>query len=200
MLRVWWRTSMADPTTSTIGAGTPGEIIGQFENYDELIARLKERAAAVGLSYLAIDDFAGFSSGYTSAILGGLQKRHLSVSSLLAIARVLGVKSVMVVDPELTRRMQSEYGKRDAAKAHGKRLPKLGNAQIRRLLRPIAAEMGKRGGRARMAGLTSEMRRELGRHGARTRWQKAATMRVTPLGDPAALKLWIDEPPDGAPE
>jgi hypothetical protein len=37
-------------------------------------------------------------------------------------------------------------------------------------LKPIASELGKRGGRARMAKLSLEQRREIGRRGAQIRW------------------------------
>jgi hypothetical protein len=47
---------------------------------------------------------------------------------------------------------------------------------------------------------TAEQRREIGRLGAAARCQRAASLRVTPLADPAALQVWIDTPPHGAPE
>jgi hypothetical protein len=191
---------MAEPTTSTIGAGTAGELVGEFSDYDGLIARLRERAAAVGLSYLLIDDLAGLSQGHTSALLGATRKRHFSINSLLSVARVLGIKSVMMVDEQLVREMLPRWEKRDGSKVHARRQPSLGEATMRRVLKPAAAELGRRGAAARMKATTAEQRSNIGRLGAMIRWQKAATMRVTPLGDPAALQVWIDTPPDGAPE
>jgi hypothetical protein len=191
---------MADLTTSTIGAGTAGEIIGEYSDYDGLIARLRQRAGDVGLSYLVIDDLAGLSQGHTSALLGATRKRRLSVVSLIAVAKVLGVKSVMMVDPELVAEMSPRWERRDGSKVHSRRLPKLGATQIRRLLKPIASEMGKRGGRARMAGLSHEQRRTLGRHGAAMRWRRAASLRISPIAE-GPLRVWVDdELPPNAPE
>jgi hypothetical protein len=107
----------------------------------------------------------------------------------------------LVVDDELTRRMAPEWGKRDASKAHTKRLVSLSAGTLRRAMRAVAAEMGRRGGAKTTARLTPEQRRELGLRGSQARWQRAATLRVTPLADPASpLQMWLDDLPDGAPE
>jgi hypothetical protein len=78
-----------------------GEVVGEFSDYDQLVEALRNRAAAVGLNYLLIDELAGLSSGYTGHILGPMRKRHLSVASLIAIAKALGVKSIIA--PRLGR-------------------------------------------------------------------------------------------------
>jgi hypothetical protein len=193
---------MADCNTGTAIGGTAGEIVGEYTDYDGLIAGLRERAAAVGLAYLVIDDLAGLSQGHTSALLGATRKRHFSINSLLSVARVLGIKSIMVVDPEVTSRVRAEWGSRDGTRAHARRRPALGEATMRRVLKPVAAELGRRGHVAQMKSTTPEQRREFGRRGAMVRWQKAATMTVRPIGDPASpLRVWIDdELPTGAPE
>jgi general stress protein YciG len=45
-----------------------------------------------------------------------------------------------------------------------------GQVTMRRVLKAVASEMGKRGGKARMATMTPEQRRDIGRRGAAARW------------------------------
>jgi hypothetical protein len=56
-------------------------------------------------------------------------------------------------------------------KVHSRRLPTLGPAQ---LLKPVAAELGRRGGVARMAKLSVEERQAIGRRGAAIRGARRA--------------------------
>src|SRR5262249_35458256 len=96
------------------------------------------------------------------------------VASLMRIAEPLGLRGLLYVDPELVRRMKPLWTKRDGKRVHTKRQLTLGKATIRRVLRTIASEMGKRGGLARMRKLTPEQRREIGRRGAAIRWARRA--------------------------
>jgi hypothetical protein len=48
--------------------------------------------------------------------------------------------------------------------------PSLGQVTMRRVLKAVASEMGKRSGKARMASTTPEERRRIGQLGARARW------------------------------
>jgi hypothetical protein len=81
---------------------------------------------------------------------------------------------------DLERRMKPQWGLRDVRKIHARRLPKLGAVQLRRFLKPVAAELGARGGRARMRTMTPEMRHQLGRAGAQARWARRTGHRPQP--------------------
>ena len=91
---------------------------------------------------------------------------------LLRLARVLGIRGVFFIDPVLAAEMASEYGTRDARKAHARRLASVGKVTIKRLLPVVAGEYGRRGGKARMQKMTARMRRRFAKAGAAARWQK----------------------------
>jgi hypothetical protein len=138
---------------------------------------LRKRAAYVGLSYGLIDELTALGEGSTGKYLSPARVRHLSISSLLKITAVLGLRPLLFVDEALTRKMQRQWTLRDAGKVHSRRQPSLGPAQMRRVLKPVAAELGRRGGVARMSKLSLEQRREIGRRGAAVRWRNRALVR-----------------------
>jgi hypothetical protein len=160
---------MADSNTGTIG-GQAVEIAGTFDTYDLLIERLRERAAAIDLSYRVIEEIAGIGEGNLGKYLGSLRSKHLSAESLVRIASALGVKGVLYVDPALVAQMTPLYEKRDSTKARAQRRACFGQPSLRRLVSPVAAEMGKRGARSRNARLSPEARRKLARAAALARW------------------------------
>jgi hypothetical protein len=160
---------MADTGTGTIG-GKAFEIVGQFENYDELIERLRERAAGIELPYRVLDELAGLAEGHTGHLLGAMRKRHFSINSLLSVARALGVKSVMVVDETLVAEMKPMWQRRDSSRVHAKRCARIGATTMKRIVPIAAAEMGRRGG-AKRRKLPPEVRRRLAQAAARARWQ-----------------------------
>jgi hypothetical protein len=165
---------MADnPKQVIIGTDVVGELLAVFENNDDVVAALRARMTYVGMSFGLLEVLAKppLPEGAAAKYLAPLQLRSLTISSLLRLAEPLGLKAILVVDEALTRKWQKQWTKRDTAKVHGKRQPSLGQTQIRRLLRPLAAELGRRGGIARQAKLTAEQRREIGLAGARARWQ-----------------------------
>jgi hypothetical protein len=148
----------------------PEAIVGEFADVDALIERLRERAGELGLTYRVIDELAGFGEAYTGKLLGAVRAKAMTISSMLALAGVLGVKAVLMVDAEMTARMRPRWESRDGAKVHARRQPRLGTTTLKRILPAAASEMGRRGGKSRMSALTHEQRRELGQRGARTRW------------------------------
>jgi hypothetical protein len=161
---------MADPNIGTIG-GKAVEIAGTFDTYDLLIERLRERAAAIDLSYRVIEEIAGIGEGNLGKYLGSVRSKHLNAESLVRIASALGVRGVFFVDPALVAQMTPLYEKRDAAKAHARRrAAALGPVTLRRVVPAAAAEMGRRGAAARNRRLAPETRRKLARAAALARW------------------------------
>jgi hypothetical protein len=148
----------------------PEAIVGEFADVDALIERLRERAVELGLTYRVIDELAGFGEAYTGKLLGAVRAKAMTVASLLTLASVLGIRGVLVVDEELTRQMRPRWESRDGTKVHARRQPRLGTTTLKRILPAAASEMGRRGGKARMAALTPEERRLMGRRGALKRW------------------------------
>jgi hypothetical protein len=162
----------------------PEAVLGTFADCDALIERLRERATELGLTYRVIDELAGFGEAYTGKLLGAVRAKAMTISSMLALAGALGVKAVLVADAEMTARMRPRWESRDGAKVHSRRQPRLGTTTLKRILPAAASEMGRRGGKARMAALTPEERRLMGRRGAAVRWGHRTLVRA---GD-----VWVD--------
>jgi hypothetical protein len=159
-----------------IDGNVVGELFATLENSDDVVAALRARMAYVGVSYGVVEELADMPEGAIGKYLAPLQVKRLSITSLLRISRALGVRAVLYVDAALSRKMQRQWIRRDLGKVHARRLPTLGQAQLKRILKPAAAELGRRGGRARQAMLSAEQRREIGRLGAQRRWHKPAAV------------------------
>jgi hypothetical protein len=95
----------------------------------------------------------------------------LSIASLLKITNAMALKAVLVVDEDLLAQMRPQWEKRDGSKAYARRRASLGVTTMKRVLSPVASEMGKRGHAAMMKRTTPELRRELAKAAAETRWQ-----------------------------
>jgi hypothetical protein len=137
---------------------------------DTLIEALRRRMAGIGASYSCIEQLANMGEGSLRKYLSDARVRQLTVNSLLRLATVLGLRVELYADEKLTRRVQAMWSKRDGSRVHARRLPSLGRATLKRILKPAAAELGRRGGRARMAAMTPEQRRLMGQLGAADRW------------------------------
>jgi hypothetical protein len=148
------------------------ELFATIDDGDALVEQLRKRAEQIGVSFAVLDELAGLAEGGSAKYLSALQVRQLTTSSLLKLTRALGLRAALFVDPKLVAQMGPSWGMRDATRVHGKRLPRLGAAQLRRILKPAAAELGRRGGVARMAALTGEQRRLMGLRGAQIRWHR----------------------------
>jgi hypothetical protein len=134
--------------------------------YDGMIVAVRARVAEIGLNSRMIDDLSGLTPGYTGKLLGTAQIRQFGLDALLAISATLGLCFDVRIDPhqESLMRRHWEPGQQSQRRI-GRRAP-LGTASIQRLTPVIAAEMGRKGGRAnnqqalagkaRMAKMTAE--------------------------------------------
>jgi hypothetical protein len=167
-----------DPGKKSIAIdGVPiGQLFETLADSDDVVAALRARMAYVGVSYGLVEELAGMSEGSLGKYLSPLQVKRMTITSLLRICEPLGLRAMLYVDPKLVARMKPLWGMRDERRVRAKRLPSIGPAQMRRVLKPVAAELGRRGGIARQAMLSAEQRREIGRLGAARRWHKPAVV------------------------
>jgi hypothetical protein len=165
---------MTDSGTGTVHLDgvALGKLVGQFDDYDALVERVRERAANIGLSYQMIDEISGLAEGHCGKVLADLRARQMGLNTFLAITQSLGIRAVFFADEKLTAQMASLYEKRDQTKAHARRRASLGPVTLKRVLPAVAAEMGKRGAIARMNRTTPETRSQFARAAARARWQR----------------------------
>jgi hypothetical protein len=181
----WWAMVMVDDTGKQVAVdGAPvGTLFSTFQSSDDLVDQLRKRAAHVGLAYGALEELAGMPAGAAGKYLSPLQVRRLTIGALMRIAEPLGLCGLLYVDPELARRMRSHWNLRDGKRVHARR-PPIGKAQLARILRPVAAELGRRGHAAFMRKTTAEQRREIGRRGAAIRWARRAETSSPPRPAP----------------
>jgi transcriptional regulator with XRE-family HTH domain len=156
-------------STSTVQVDG-ASVVGSFVDYDDLIAALRARIGAVGLSYAALEELTGMAEGQVGKYLSDARAKNLSVRSLLQIAEVIGVRGLFVEDERLLRKYRPLFTNRDARKVHARRRAKLSANTLHRMMPAVASEMGRRGAHVRNAALTPETRRELARAAARARW------------------------------
>jgi hypothetical protein len=181
-------------------ASVIGGMAETLSTSDDVVAAIRERMTTIGVSYGTVEHLSGIGENSISKYLSSVRSRELTIASLLRITEVLGLRLALVVDEELVRKMQPEWGSRDAKRIHARR-PALGKSTLKRVLKPVAAELGRRGHVARMRATSGEQRRNIARVAATARWQRAASMKIEPLADPAGpLRVWQVEPPPGAPE
>jgi hypothetical protein len=149
-----------------------GRLVGDFHNYDGLVAALRDRAASVGLSFSQIDELSLLGESACAKYLSDLRVKNLALKSFFAISETLGIRAIFVEDEKLLAQVKPHWQHRDDGKAHraGRAAKRLGPVTLRRVLPPVAAEMGRRGGVKRRE-LPAETRRALAQAAARARWQ-----------------------------
>jgi hypothetical protein len=118
-----------------------------------------------------LEEVAGMGEGRVGKYLADARVKHLSVASLLQIAEAVGVRTILVTDETLLRRVRPMWESRDAAKAHARRRAPLGPVTLKRVLSPVAAEMGRRGAAACNSKIAPETRRALAQAAAQARWR-----------------------------
>jgi hypothetical protein len=145
--------------------GSPGEIH----------AALRQRFDALQISRLTIDDGAGLPDGYASKVLCSPPMKGLSVENLCRLLVVAGLRLNLVEDPVALARVTARLPKRDgrAVRVGHQRRPSE-PAGIGPSRTVVLSELGREGGKARMAQLTPEARRELAIRAAAARWGKVA--------------------------
>lgn len=69
-------------------------------NYNELQAALRARVDVMNISRRTLDHLTGLTDGYSEKLLGPAQMRTLGRKSLGKILSVLGLKLVLIEDPD----------------------------------------------------------------------------------------------------
>lgn len=75
----------------------------------EFLALLRSRAVELNTTRLAIDDVAGFASGYAGKLLGPRQVRRVIHESAWPLLGALGLKMIVAEDPEAVERVCGRY-------------------------------------------------------------------------------------------
>ena len=115
------------------------EIYATISDYDLMCEALDERRQELNLSCNELDDLAGIASGYVGKCFGGSRTAHLGWKSAFVVARALGLRIVVEIDPDATAATLLTARRRHAKQARPNNLAaKIGGRTLERVLRYLA--------------------------------------------------------------
>lgn len=145
--------------------------LGECHDYDGLRSILRRRAEFLNVPRLELDRVSGLANGYVSAILSESGRKQIGPHSLGPLLTALGLKMVIVEDVKATQRFATRCELRTPNMAHTN-TRRLGRNALNRAKLVIFEELGRRGGRALFAKMTTAEKTERGRCAALTRWRQ----------------------------
>jgi hypothetical protein len=158
----------------------PPRWIGEAASHDELVAVLRERQIALGLSNETLDHIAMLSAGHADKLLGPSRQRGLSQLSLDALLGVLAVKLIIAEDAEQAARMRTRWEGKDASQV---RMPaRIAKDLIARVRPAVLRQLASKAATARWSRTTPERRREI----MRAVWTARRNVQVRALRSPSA--------------
>jgi hypothetical protein len=170
---------------------TPPRLLAEALDYASLRDGLRARARAIGISRSEIDHVGRLPDGHAGGLLAENSNRSLGIRSLGKIMKALGVRLLLVEDPETTARTARLMGRRRSepqaveGERHWRSKSKLPAEPMRAAAhkrkgdgkgtRPASvSELGQRGARALNASMTAAERSAAARRAASARWAKPA--------------------------
>jgi hypothetical protein len=134
-------------------------VIGEATSHNELIAVMRQRKDALGLSNGWIDDALSLADGHTDKILGPAQERGLTQLTLDGMLSVLALKLVVAEDDTAATRMRPLWERRDHRQV---RPPaRIAASLVKRAKPLVMREAAKAAAAARWRRTTPELRRQI---------------------------------------
>jgi hypothetical protein len=144
-------------------------VIGEFSNYDEMIAALRVRAAELNLSGHSIDSLSGLPDRYAQKLLGPNAVRRLGMTSLGPMYGALGVSALLIENKAAAARIRSQTTPRNNSYVRdGMRAGSVHLMLTDRFMRKIR----KKGGENSRKYLGKRLVKQLARKAAAARWAK----------------------------
>jgi hypothetical protein len=141
-----------------------------LRTYADVIAALRARKDALGLSNAVLDEIAGLTDGYTDKALGPTQAKRPSTYNLLSLIGALGLAVQLVEDPD-TKVQRRWTKRRDNLASDNGRISKAAVKKARPL---VLAELARNGGLSWWASMSPEQRQA---HIAKLNKARAAKLR-----------------------
>lgn len=143
--------------------------LAEFTDYETLRKALNACRDHRDLSYERMDEITGAPSGYFAKLLGPRALKRIGLQSLGWALGGLGIKAVLVSDPEALAKIESRFTARDVP--HLKSVMHAGSLQVVLSGRHMSI-IQRKGGRASWAKLTPKQRTARARKMAKARWKK----------------------------
>jgi hypothetical protein len=144
-----------------------GRILGEFIDYDTMLAAVRARVAEVGVNTERFEEFAGLPKGYLSKLIGVNPTRRIAMTSMGPLFGALGMRGKFVEDRAATERLKHRVPRRNGSYVRG-------TPSIVLTVR-FFQRIGRKGAQARIANSTKAQRRQWARNAINTRWRKAET-------------------------
>lgn len=161
-------------------------------NYEQLIAAMRERRIELGISQIAVDHLAGWADGLWAKYEAVLTNpsapnvRRMGGESLPLALRALGMHLAVFTEDAPGRATE----KKDASLGRASKPISPKTLRIQRLpLNQIMAERGRAGGKARAASQDAEHRQAQARKAAAARWAGHISKGSAPVAPPMRKKL-----------
>jgi hypothetical protein len=151
-------TAMASPR-----AASP--IYFEFSDFNGLEAALRAVKDLRDISYETLDDIVNAPRGYFSKVLAPQSQRRLTLGSLGWVLGGLGVKCVVVDDPEMLALVRNRMKRRDGS------MVRSGTVHFTLSGRHMR-EIRSRGGTNSRKYMSAAQARQIGKRAARARWAK----------------------------
>lgn len=163
------------------------EPIAEFSDYEGLRKALNVvRESKRDMSFELLDEITGAPKGYFSKVLGPRPVKRIGLHSLAWALGGLGVKCIMVEDPEALARVQSRFRNRD--RAH---LASVHNGAVRvQINRGFLRKIGAKGGKNSRKNLSKKQRKKLGKLANMARNAKLSPAKRSELARLATLARW----------
>ena len=137
-------------------------VIATFNSYESMLAMVRARVQELEIKGRAFDAFAGLPDGYLSKLVGQRPIRRIAMTSMAPLFAALGIRCVVVEDPEATERLKNRLQPRNNSFVRAAPRIMLTSRQWRRLQ--------KLGRAARWQKLSPKQRSEIMRQVATARW------------------------------
>jgi hypothetical protein len=134
--------------------------IATIKCYNDLVAALRARKEALGLSDPVLDDVAGLTAGHTNKCLGPSRERGIGAATFEAYLMALAIDLVMIENAAKLAEMRPYYQARSTNRVRSNHA--IGDQVLSRAMKKLA--------KARWAKVTPEKRSDMARQLAYKRW------------------------------
>jgi hypothetical protein len=149
-------------------ASAAPRILGQFADYDTMLAAIRARINELELNGERLDEYAGLPRGYVSKLVGARPIRRIAMTSMGPLFGALGICCVMFEDPNATARLKAKLKPRN--QSYVRSVAVHGHLTTRFL-----SKIGRKGGENSRVNLGKRLRKQLARRAAAARWRKGTT-------------------------
>jgi hypothetical protein len=100
-----------------LSEGEAPRVIADVSSYEQMLAALRSRVNELQINGERFDEYAGLPRGYLSKLIGARPIRRLGMTSFEPVLASLGLRCLLVVDEEATRRLKERLPPRNEVRA-----------------------------------------------------------------------------------